>query len=78
MQIMREPLLTTIFTADSSAEAESVIRRLRTAGFHPAELALTTPIPFERMDSKFLVEVPLEEAEKARNALEIQTRLTSP
>jgi hypothetical protein len=66
---MRDTGLTTIFTAQTSREAESMIQWLRTKGLHPAELGVTKPIPFFNETVKFPVEVPVEEAQKARDAL---------
>jgi hypothetical protein len=74
---MRESPLTTVFTGENYSEAEAVIGWLRTAGLHPAELGLTAPLPFERMERKFPIEVPAEEAEKARIALENRPRLVN-
>ena len=70
---MKEPALTTIFTADNSGEAETVIRSLRTEGLHPADLALTTPIPIEHREKKFPIKVPPAEAERARSIVSGRT-----
>lgn len=67
---MKEAALTTIFTARTSSEADAIIGWLRTIGLHPAELGLTTPVPFEGEDFRFPIEVPTEEAEKAKSAVE--------
>jgi hypothetical protein len=69
-EIMKEATLATIFTADTSREAEAIIQRLRTSGLHPAELGLTVPISFAHTERKFPIEVPVEEAETARTVLE--------
>ena len=67
---MKEPALTTIFTAESSAEAEGIISCLRGAGMHPADLGLTTPVPLDHSESKFPIKVPTEEVEQAKIVLE--------
>jgi hypothetical protein len=75
---MREAPLVKIFTAKTSAEAEAIIGWFRTAGLHPAELALTTPLVFERGTAKFPIEVPpVEELGQARAALENRPRLVN-
>ena len=66
---MRKTSFTTIFNATTSNEAETVIKRLQAAGFHPAELALTATLPFTNKKQRFPVEVPAEEAGKAEQAL---------
>ena len=69
---MRKMTFTTIFNATTSTEAESLIGRLRDAGFHPAELGLTTTVPFLKdAPPKFPVQVPVEEAGKAKQSLRI-------
>jgi hypothetical protein len=75
--LMREAPLVKIFTAKTSAEAEAIIGWFRTAGLHPAELALTTPLVFERGAAKFPIEVPVEELGRARAALENRPRLVN-
>ena len=69
---MRKSSFTTIFNAPNSIEAESIIKRLQEAGFHPAELALTATVPFTNKKQRFPVEVPAEEAGKAEHALKTQ------
>ena len=71
---MKEPALTTIFTAEHADQAEEIIGWLRAAGIHPAELGLTAPVPLEHSEPKFPIEVPSEEAERARSFLESRTR----
>jgi hypothetical protein len=68
-ETMRDAL-TTIFVARRSNEAEEIIGSLKTAGLHPAELALTTPVPFERSQPRFPIEVPFDEIDKARTVVE--------
>ncbi|MGZ4975298.1 MAG: hypothetical protein ACXWDN_21260 [Limisphaerales bacterium] len=66
--VMKEAL-TIIFVTYHSNEAEEIIRQLRIAGLHPAELALTTPFPFEHGKAKFPVGVPIEETEQAESVI---------
>lgn len=66
---MRDTGLTTVFTAQTSGEAEKIIDRLRTKGLHPAELGVTQPIAILNETPKFPVEVPVDEVQRAREAL---------
>jgi hypothetical protein len=66
---MRQEAFTIVFTARTSNEAESLVNRLRDAGLHPAELGLTVPLPLAHKTSQFPVEVPSEEADRARKVL---------
>jgi hypothetical protein len=71
---MRDTGLTTVFTAQTSREAESIIGWLRTEGLHPAVLGVTQPMRIEHEAQDFPVEVPVEEVEKAKNALQHRPR----
>jgi hypothetical protein len=63
-----------IFTAKTSNEADAAMQRLQAAGLHPADLGLTTPLALRPTETKFPIEVPVEETEKARKVLEFQSR----
>ena len=69
---MRTTPYTTVYNAPNSNEAQTLIKRLQNAGFHPAELALTATVPFTNDKQQFPVEVPAEEAGKAEHALKTQ------
>jgi hypothetical protein len=57
--IMRKTAFTIVHRAKTAKEAQGVIDRLRTTGLHPAELALTAPLPFSSGSKRtFPIEVP--------------------
>jgi len=67
---MRTTPYTIIYNAPNSNEAQTLIKRLQSAGFHPADLALTATVPFTNDKQEFPVEVPAEEASNAKRMLQ--------
>lgn len=55
-----------VFTVGTWSAAKETIARLRHAGLHPLDLALSTPLAPLGKKIKFAIEVPAEEAGLAR------------
>lgn len=66
---MNEAILTIVYIAGSASEAGEINTRLKDAGLHPAELGVTTPLVTGGPPPVFPVEVPAEEAARARMLL---------
>ncbi|HWD92995.1 MAG TPA: hypothetical protein VG938_11690 [Verrucomicrobiae bacterium] len=66
---MRKTAFTTVDTVRNSNEAEHLIVLLRSAGLHPADLAMTTPLAMPGTVTRFPIQVPGEETELAKNVL---------
>lgn len=73
---MRKTAFTIVHCAETAEEAQGVIDRLRTTGLHPAELALTAPLPFSSGSKRiFPIEVPPDESTKAKSILAERFRI---
>jgi hypothetical protein len=66
---MRKTAFTTVDTVCSSGEAEQLMGLLRSAGLHPADLAVTTPLAPPGAATHFPIQVPTEETELAKDVL---------
>jgi hypothetical protein len=60
----------TVKVALTPHEASMMIDRLRNSGLHPTELALVAPLAAPDAKAEFPVEVPVEEAQLAKELLE--------
>ncbi len=68
---MRKAAFATIRVVDNSTEAELLLERLRSAGLHPVDLSLSTPLPIAGAERSFPVQVPDEEADAAQEVLSL-------
>jgi hypothetical protein len=66
---MRKHPFVTVGTAPDSKAAEILAAVLRRAGLHPADVQLVAPFPAQGVKMPVPIEVPAEEAEAARQAL---------
>lgn len=55
-----------VSSVETWSVAENTIARLRNAGLHPLDLSLSTPLAPPDRKTRFLIEVPAEEADVAR------------
>jgi hypothetical protein len=67
---MRKSAFTTVTTARSTSDAETLLALLRRGGLHPVDLSLSAPLPLAGVERSFPIDVPGEEADAARNLLE--------
>jgi hypothetical protein len=70
---MRRTAFHTVCSTRTSVEAERLIGLLRQAGLHPVDLPLTAPLALKDAHPTFPVQVPSEEAEAARQVLQLST-----
>jgi hypothetical protein len=68
---MRKSNYMTLTVVHSSHEADVVIGRLRHNGLHPTDLALTAPLAMPGTEAEYPIEVPIEEADLAKEVLDI-------
>ena len=66
---MRPEAFSTVFTSRNCRDAEAVLKFLKKGGLHPADLGLTAPIADKSTTPTFPIEVPAEEAQRAREML---------
>jgi hypothetical protein len=66
---MRRSSFIRVHTSRTWCVAEEMVGRLRQAGLHPAELSLTTPLAPLDANPAYPIEVPVEEADLARELL---------
>lgn len=66
---MRKSMFTRIYATRVWNEADELMGRLRHAGLHPAELSLTTPLAPPGANTTYPIEVPVEEADEAREVV---------
>ena len=69
---MQTPAFTTIASVRTLAEADMLAAVLRTAGLHPVEQGTFGHFSLAGADIQYRVEVPTEEADAAREALQTQ------
>jgi hypothetical protein len=72
---MRKHPFVTVSTAPDSKAAEMLAAVLRRAGLHPADVPLVAPLPAQGAKISVPIEVPAEEAEAARQALNAHSKL---
>ena len=66
---MKAVVSVTVSMTETWSAAEGMIARLRSAGLHPLDLSVSTPLVFPGKKTTYPIEVPAEEAEPARGLL---------
>jgi hypothetical protein len=74
---MHSSSFTTIRTARTAVEADMMLAALRAAGMHPLELSTSSHFSVAGADVSFPIDVPVSEAEAAREILAAYGNATS-